>query len=38
MRLLRVVSEPVWQRYAHPDDIQDLQERISAVNSREKLV
>jgi len=38
MRLLRVVSEPVWQRYAHPDDIQDLQERIAAVNSRERIV
>ena len=38
MRLLRTDSEAVWRRYAHPDDIEDLQERIRAVNSRKRVV
>jgi hypothetical protein len=38
MRLLRTESEAVWRRYCHPDDIEDLQERIRAVDSRKRVV
>ncbi|WP_339911811.1 hypothetical protein [Symmachiella dynata] len=38
MRLLRTESDEVWRRYAHPDDIQDLTERIAAVDSRVRIV
>jgi integrase len=38
MRLLRTESEAVWRRYCHPDDIQDLQERIQAVNLRKRVM